>query len=211
MLKFPEAKLPEDVDYQIEYREHVVANTSKLRTCEVLVEYLVGCGRYVIVLTERVKHLEILSDYLEKIPHRLAYGDVNKSFRAEAMKEFEKGKIRLIIANKVFRKGVNIKRVDTIIDVAEMFSKNDAQQKFGRGVRIHQDKDELLYISFGTQGDNRFHKAAKSRIRALKKLGIEVTVKDVTSPDTALKAVQAYIQKRKLRCQPDQPLKLALG
>lgn len=142
-------------------------------------------GKYTILLVERVRHLEDLSWLLREVPHRLAYGKREVAERQRAQKAFEKGKIRLIIANKVFKKGVNIKRVDVIIDGAGLKSKDDCVQKFGRGIRLHPDKSGLLYFDVSDvepvssrRKENSFAQAAGSRYRAFKKAGI--TVKDFT-------------------------------
>lgn len=46
---------------------------------------------------------------------------------------FERGKARLIIASRVFNKGVSIKRIDTIVSVAETEDANNRTD--GLGVR----------------------------------------------------------------------------
>ena len=51
---------------------------------------------------------------LEDIPHRLAYGEKKVIERKVAIKDFDESKIRLIIANQVFKKGITIKKVNTI-------------------------------------------------------------------------------------------------
>jgi superfamily II DNA or RNA helicase len=65
-------------------------------------------------------------------------------------------------------------RIDMLIDTAAMKSKNDARQKFGRGVRLCEGKSGLIYFDIRDDG-NRFEAAAKSRARALKDQQISVT------------------------------------
>ena len=89
------------------------------------------------------------------------------------MKDFEHDEFRLILANVVFSKGIDIKRVDAIIDAAAKRNPDDALQKFGRGVRLHKDKKRLLYYDVADVG-NRFEDAAKERRKAFERAGIEV-------------------------------------
>jgi len=146
-------------------------------------------GKYIIVLVERLKHLDHLSKRLElyDVPHIVVAGSfrgkkIKVSRRYKAKDKFEKGKIRVILANKVFKKGVDIKRVDFIIDAAGRQSANDAIQKFGRGIRRHADKEGLVYIDISDYDDydvdrkkkNWLAVAAKRRRRALRKAGIKV-------------------------------------
>lgn len=130
-----------------DYQTYVVDNVERNSIVSRLARYCVRQkDKYVIILVSRIAHLKALSQRLEDIPHRLVYGEKDVSERKKYTKKFEKGRVRLIIASSVFKKGVNIKRVDVIIDACGQKSKNDAIQKFGRGVRTHSDKDGLLYF-----------------------------------------------------------------
>lgn len=190
-LLFPEIMALDD--YQEAYTEEVVGNTLKRDACVAIVKELIKAGRYVIVLCSRVEHVKNLDKAFSSVPHRLAYGKVSVSTREASKDLFEDGKIQLLIANVVFKKAVNIKRVDAIIDMAEMHSKNDVQQKFGRGVRLHAQKQDLLYIDIGTQ-KGRFLKNARSRMRALRANDIPVTKNIVNTVATALKAIKAILR-----------------
>lgn len=167
-------------DYHTEYEYEVIENELKLKTCKAHVEELIKRGRAVIVIVERVAHVQALHKMLAHIPHRLAYGKVRKVARDKAQRLFEKGKIDLIIANQVFKDGINIKRVSAIVDMAEWKSKSDTMQKYGRGVRLHQDKTDLVYVDYGTQ-TGRFAKAARSRKRALTQSEVPVQTVEIDS------------------------------
>lgn len=133
--------------YNTQYSDRIVGNKQRNSIITRLARYCVKTkGKYVIVLVSRVAHVRLLSALLKDIPHQTVFGEKDVQERQAATKEFEKGKIKLIIANQVFQKGVNIKRVDVIIDGAGMKSKNNAIQKFGRGVRRHEDKEGLMYF-----------------------------------------------------------------
>ena len=181
-----------ELDYHQEYLEHVVENEEKLAATVKIIRYLIREDRHVIALADRPVHVKVLHSMLDDIPHRLAYGAIDPERRVRSRKRFDKGDLRLIIANRVFKKGINVKRVDCIIDVAELKSQNDCKQKFGRGVRLHPDKDELLYIDIGTNGDgnNRYASAARSRARSLRQLGVPVKTVKVDGIAEALTAVR---------------------
>lgn len=157
-------------------------------------------GKYTIILVNRIKHLQDLSTRLKDIPHRLVYGAKKVTDRIRSKEKFEKGRVRLIITNQVFKKGVDIKRVDMGIDAAAMQSKNDAVQKYGRLARLHPEKSGFLYFDI-SDVDNRpqrrkqrdgkwkkkphaFHNAGVSRLQALRKAGIPVL--KIGMPETLL-------------------------
>lgn len=180
--------------YQYHYKFEVLDNQVKAEALGWIIDLMLAHGRYVMVLTDKPEHIRRLSTFLSDIPHKVAYGAIKKDERIIARDTFEQGDVRLLIANRVFKKGVDLKRVDVIIDVAEMASKNDTKQKFGRGVRLHEDKTALMYLDFGTQGKGRFGKRTRSRKRALIALGINVQTVRVATPLNALQVVTKYLK-----------------
>ena len=191
-ILFPE----EEVGDEGELTSQVLVNDRKLLACRKITDYLLLNERYVLLLVDRLRHLDDVNNIMQHIPHRVACGAVDSKERKKAYAMFEKGEVRLLIANKVMKKGVNIKRLDAVIDMAEMNSKNDALQKLGRAARRHRDKDGFLYIDFGTQGKERFAKRAASRRNAFRKAEIDVTVEKVATTNEALAAVKRFMGEK---------------
>lgn len=171
------------------YDQRVVRNGERNYVIGRIVRRAYRNKKYIIVLVERLKHLSKLSARLddEGVKHAVVSGTfrgrgIKLRKRMEHQTKFESGEIRVILANKVFKKGVDIKRVDIIIDAAGRQSKEDAVQKFGRGVRRHIDKKGLIYIDIsdtdefdkGRKQKNWVAKAAKRRRRGLAKAGITI-------------------------------------
>lgn len=160
-------------DYQEDYRTNILHNHYRNKIIKEIVETAHKDGRHIVLLTERVEHVKKLSEMVYPIPHRRIYGAVDVEDRQAHKEEFETGDRRLIITNKVFKKGVNIKKIDVIIDCAGQKSKNDAVQKFGRGVRTSEGKLGLVYIDISdTYG--RFLRNARSRQSAFKAVGVKI-------------------------------------
>lgn len=128
------------------YIQKVVKNPERNHVISRLIKYGIKHGKYGIILVERIKHLKRLSKRLESIPHEVIYGEREVKERHKARKKFEQGNLKLIIANRVFKKGINIKRVDVMVDGAAMKNPDDALQKFGRGLRLHKEKSGLIYF-----------------------------------------------------------------
>jgi len=167
-----------DFPYHERYTEAIVNAEERNAVIEDLVREGIQKGKSIAVLVERVHHLKKLSSRLSDIPHEAVYGDRITGERLHAKKQFEAGHIRLLIANKVFKKGINLKRLDMIIDAAAMKNPNDAIQKFGRGVRLFAGKRGLLYLDIGDRKlvgkRNHFSAATARRRRAFVKAGIPV-------------------------------------
>jgi superfamily II DNA or RNA helicase len=153
-----------------DYEHQVIFNdTLNILACN-LVGQALGKDYAVVVLVERIRHLKKLAKLLDAHNPQLCYGAISLDDRKTTLKKFDQGKHSLIIANKVFTKGINLKRIDLIIDLAQRKNKNDCLQKYGRGVRLHAEKDGLLYISMFTDifGD----KARASQKTAFKRAKI---------------------------------------
>lgn len=171
--------------YQDAYKSLVVRSRQRNDMLEAIIREGVRRGNYVCTLVEHVDHVHRISDRLEGLPHREVYGDKKVYERIKAKKDFDAGKIRALVANKVFKKGVDIKKIDVIVDAASMAGRNDAKQKFGRGVRLADDKSGLIYFDVGDRnkdpnlgrgdkGWNRFERTSRRRRRAFKDLGIPI-------------------------------------
>lgn len=190
------------------YSSKIVENPERNWLVENLTREGYKRGKYIILLVTRVKHLKRLSDRLKDIPHRIISGTFNGQSvkvedRIESKGLFEAGEIRLIIANTVFKKGVNLKRVDMIIDADAGRSENDAVQKFGRGIRKHEDKTGLLYFDINDWDEantkNWFHIGSRYRTRALQRAGVKV-YKVRWSPSLSLETLlvnaEGWLQQR---------------
>jgi superfamily II DNA or RNA helicase len=215
----------------IDYDEFITNNGERNYVIAELAKYAHRKGYFTIILVERLRHLRNLSRRLKKIPHKIVAGSyrgvkIDVRTRLKHKNKFESGKIRLIIANKVFKKGIDIKRLDVIIDGAGAGSKDDAIQKFGRGLRRHAEKKGLLYFDIADKDEkprkvlvkctkkerektgekykrvtkyNRFHKASQSRKGAFKKAGIETVEFQWDKEGEAREAFRAA--KRALKTQ----------
>lgn len=188
--------------YQENYEAKIVRNARRNKILAEFVREGYRRGYWVILLLQRLEHLKWVSKRLHDVPHRIVAGTDYKGTkwvekvvhgktkfmkvvvgdkikvreRQKTTRKFEAGDIRVILANEVFKKGVSIKRLDVGIDGAAKKSKDDALQKFGRGLRLHPDKGGFIYFDLADEDpDNKknwFAKAARTRKRAYKGAGI---------------------------------------
>lgn len=169
---------PGNLGYLADYEEKVVFSNIFNRRVAEMARLCVSRGHHVAILVERIDHIKKLSRLLKDIKHECVYGERPKEERIQAKAMFDSGKLKLLIANRVFKKGINLKRLDVILDAANMRNANDARQKFGRGVRLCQSKTGLLYFDFGFKavpgGTCRFQAPTRARRRALKAQGVPI-------------------------------------
>jgi superfamily II DNA or RNA helicase len=160
-------------DREAIYRELVTVSPYRNGCIAALVREGVKRGRRIVVLVERLHHLKVLSRMLNDIPHKQLSGKFSryKGERIDAAKSMDAGKLPVIIATRVFGKGIDIATVDTIIDATAMASVDNAQQRYGRGVRRAVGKAGLLHFDIADAG-NGFARNATARASALQSLGV---------------------------------------
>ena len=191
------------------YDKKVVRNEERNHLIARLVNKAVKLNKYVIIVAERLKHLEKLAQHLDsfKVKYKIVAGTykgkgIAVTTRMKSKDKFEAGKIKVLLVNKVFKKGIDIKRVDLIINAAARPNSNDVIQIFGRGLRKHKDKTGLICFDISDvdhrdkdcSKKNWLHVASKRRMRALKKAGITVKPFLVTE-DTKTKDIFQYAEK----------------
>ena len=157
-----------------DYIHEVVDNKNLHRVVVNLVKECLSQDLCVAVLVERIKHLKRLHKRLKDYDPKIFYGAIKVADRKKQLITFDKGKDNLILANQVFTKGINLKRIDVVIDCAQRGNKDDAQQKYGRAVRLHTEKAGIYYFDMFTEG--KMEKAAKSRKGAFRQLKVPIKV-----------------------------------
>jgi superfamily II DNA or RNA helicase len=155
------------------YRYHIVLNKQRNDLVEALARESVKLGRRTVILTEHKIHLARLDKRLTDVPHALISGAQKDSERFAAKSTMDSGELPLILASRVFGKGIDIKSVDTIIDAGAQPGRNGVIQRYGRGARKAAGKAGLLFLDVSDVG-SKFAGAARNRSNALAELGTEV-------------------------------------
>lgn len=194
------------------YNKKVVHNAERNHLISGLVRAADKRKHYTITVVERIKHLEELSSRFEDyVKFKVVAGtfkgeSIPVSMRMRAKDKFESGKIRNLLVNKVFKKGVDIKRVDVIINAAAKPSANDGIQVLGRAARIHKDKKGFICIDIcdvdsldkQRKKQNWIAVAAKKRKSAYKKAGIVCKViqyNEDMKPKDIIKQAEKYLKE----------------
>lgn len=174
--------------YRLAYETHIIDCPKRNKLIVSIVREAVRRGKRVVLIVERVPHLENLHHDLRDIKHALAYGKIPVSERERAQAEMNAGTLPLIICNRVFGKGIDLTRLDLIVDGCASRKADSTLQRYGRGTRTHEDKQGLIFIDIFDRGiDNRFHDAALARRKALRKSDIRViNIKDTTDAKVIL-------------------------
>lgn len=133
------------------YDEVVVRNRRRnLLIIDKALEQL-DAGKSVLILVERIEHGEALMELLEiRAPGTFTFlqGGTSEDVKEGEKKAFELKERMGVIATRVWSEGVNIRSVDVIVNAVGGESEIAAIQRFGRGLRRAEGKDEVLLIDF---------------------------------------------------------------
>lgn len=168
--------------YQDEYGRMVVSSQMFNDIIEKIAREGVKRKKPTLVIVERIKHIYNLSRRLKDVRHVTVHGGFlgkNMRQRREIIERVESGKLKLVITNRVFKKGVNIKRLAAMVDGAASRNPDDVMQKYGRMARLHGSKAGFVFFHVGDRGveeeglntkeRNRFAKNARKRNKELKR------------------------------------------
>lgn len=191
----------------LDYKYEVVKNEPVNKAVIELVKEAMKRGFYVATLVERIIHLGILKKHFKKLKlnPQVCSGVVATDSRERRKTRFEKGESKLLLATRVFSKGINIKRLDLVIDAAQRSSKDDTLQKYGRAVRLHPKKKGIIYLDMVAATDRKptrkgekkpkTEKAASARFNALKKAGIPIVKIDYTDAKKTMNVAEKLLNK----------------
>lgn len=169
-FKITEPKLPYDI-----YLDAVTRGIAENNHFHDLVAKLVSklTGRTLIIV-ERIEHGDRLH---ERIPGALwVKGKDTIETRKEIVNRLKTDKGNLVaIATTIFNTGVNF-FVHNLLNTSGGQADHQIIQRFGRGLRVATDKEQLMYYDFLFEINDYLEKHSYKRIKILEKEGHTVTV-----------------------------------
>jgi superfamily II DNA or RNA helicase len=147
LIKFREIYEPGglvgELDFEKAYSRGVVENKAFHRAVRKDVREARARGDKVLVLVQRIAHGEALARWLEA-PF-VSYRDDNEVIDA-ALKAFEAGEAPVLIASPIFREGINIPSIDSLVLADGGKSVIGTIQKVGRALRPKKGRPNTCVI-----------------------------------------------------------------
>src|SRR6185369_11161781 len=114
-----------------------------------------------------VLHAEFMAEVFNKagIPSVALSAESSKQLRQTVQRQLIAREINFIFVVDLYNEGVDIPEIDTILLLRPTESLTVFLQQFGRGLRLHDEKDCLTVIDFIGQAHQNF--SFESRFRAL--------------------------------------------
>jgi len=167
-IKFINTKCPPTPSWDVTYEKCIVKNTDRNdKVVKLALEQKVPT----LILYKIIEHGKILG---EKIPNSIVLsGTDSNKVREEAIEKFKSGEIKYLIASNIFKQGISINNIETLINASGGKSKIEVLQKIGRALRNHEGKDYALVYDFMDNGNRFTEKHSLQREHLYKKVGFE--------------------------------------
>lgn len=152
--------------------EHMVNNTKRNNTIKALIEDIVDNGGSVLVLSDRINHLQTLHNISN--PKSVVLSLDKKKDREKTIKRMQDGDLKVLFASySLAKEGLDIPKLTHIILATPKRDEATVIQSAGRVSRKHENKQNGLVIDLV---DNFiiYERMHKERQRAFRKAGYEL-------------------------------------
>ena len=140
-----------------------------------MVEHMVGNGRQVLVLSDRVQHCVDMAEETASrgISAATLVGKMTKKQRAEVLELADNREIKALFATTVADEGLDLPGLDTLILTTPTKATGRIQQRIGRIMRIADDKKDPIVIDL-VDAPSSFFYMHKKRSRFYESIGCTV-------------------------------------
>jgi len=149
-----------------------------------------GDGENALFLCRHIEHLKRIESYIkkkhgDKYKVYIIYKDVSAEKRECIRQSVDKEENVIIIATfATMSTGVSIKRLHHVVAASSYKSKIKVLQSIGRGLRLHESKDQLIWWDIaddltwigerGAHNKNHLYKHFETRLQFYKQQGFEI-------------------------------------
>uniref|UniRef100_A0A6M3ILV0 Putative helicase n=1 Tax=viral metagenome TaxID=1070528 RepID=A0A6M3ILV0_9ZZZZ len=155
LISVPENSTNQDLTrYSDIYDAKIVNSRTRNRlVINAALEY-VDEGKTVLILVTKVEHGKNLSSMGKLIGQDIPFiwGDVDSQERMRLKAGLDKREIKIIVANNVWKRGINVPSLDVLINAAGEKSSSATEQRKGRGLRKFEGKEAAILVDFLDKG-----------------------------------------------------------
>lgn len=155
LLIYPKLEsLANEKTYQKIYQLGIVEN--KLRNNLIIEVSLksIAENNSVLIIVEKLAHGEIIQNLFREIKINVPFvqGVEDSSFRNKIKSQLKSKEIKLVIATRVWKEGINIPSLNHVVYAAGGKDELSIRQYMGRGLRIAKDKRRIKLTDFMDHG-----------------------------------------------------------
>lgn len=166
------------LSYQIAYDLGVVHNEYRNRVVAELA-YKASSKldkQAVLIMVTSIEHGELIGEQLDKLgaEYQFLRGKDDSATREKAIDDIVSGKLKIVIATKIFEAGIDIPNLKVLILCDALKSYISVIQKIGRVLRVMPDKRDVFIFDIVDRTNRYLWSAAKKRFNYYKDEGFEV-------------------------------------
>jgi superfamily II DNA or RNA helicase len=153
MLPIRKPEIPKGTPYHDAYKAGIVNNIYRNRAISVLADRFVKEGKSVVILVKEIPHGWELDKRLwtfrqkSFLTHQFINGEMDSSVRQQALRDFEQGDLKVLIATSILDEGVDLPNIDVLIMAGGGKSSIKTLQRVGRGIRMG-GSGKLIVVDF---------------------------------------------------------------
>ena len=183
-INFKHDRVDRELSYAALYTKEITENTNRnLIIVKTAINFW-KTGRRILIAVLHIRHGEILYEMLRSVvgEHEVVFaqGRTDMEDRQQALRDLNDGKVRIVIATKIFSEGVDIKHLDVLINCKAQISYIDYLQIVGRVLRTAPGKTKADIIDFYDFGCRYLTTHSKERLDLMQREP-EFTIKMIES------------------------------
>lgn len=138
-------------DYTKIYKRYIVENGDRNEQIALDAIRRYEQGMNTLILVTQINHGNAIADIIENkygVDVSFISGKSGMKARKQAIQDMRDGKISLLIASTIADVGLDIPRLQCIVEAGAGKSSVTALQRLGRIMRLHEDKKECIFITY---------------------------------------------------------------
>lgn len=165
------------LQYELTYKLGIIKNKRRNKAIKKIV--ISNKDKQILIVVKSLSHGKKLSKEL-KAP--FVSGKDSYDYRNEVLRNFKSGNIRVLISTMIYKEGVSIPAIDTLIYAAGEKAPITVIQFFGRGLRKSEEKLVIDVYDFDDRANKKVKSHAKHRMQIYRAQGFtasKIKVSDI--------------------------------
>jgi superfamily II DNA or RNA helicase len=172
LVNFKHNRADKDMSYAEIYDREVVNNEDRNFVITKAVSKFWKRGKSILIIVQHIKHGKLLEEMLGMVVGKsnvkFVQGSTDTDLRRKTVTDLNSGKVRIVIATKIFAVGMNFPELNVLVNTKAQISPVDYTQCLGRALRKTATKDTVVIIDIMDYGCRYLTTHSEERLEILK-------------------------------------------
>lgn len=171
VFKVPTTGSPNGGDVNRETRNQLFNNPHvNALAADIALKAVTIANRQTLILIDEYSQHDMLKNYLQHA-YTFISGESSQEEREAAIRDFNDGKIKILIGTSAISVGVDLRPVGCLIYLQGGTSEVQVKQALGRGTRVVPGKTDVWVVDFIVKGSRSMERHANARIAIYEGMG----------------------------------------